>query len=87
MEKTFFVENIKCGGCESTIKKALLKIPNIEDVTVNINNGSVTISGDANRTAVLSKLRSLGYPETGNNSVLVKAKSYISCAIGKVNHG
>jgi copper chaperone len=85
MEHIFIVENIKCGGCESTIRKALLKIPNVEDVSVSFENGAVRVKGDADRTAILTRLYDLGYPEKGHNSVLVKAKSYVSCAIGKVN--
>ena len=85
MGYTIYVENIKCNGCESTIKKALLKLPNVKDVSVSIESGAVEIKGDAYRTAVSSRLYSLGYPEKGHNSTLVKAMSYISCAIGKVS--
>lgn len=85
MEHIFIVENIKCGGCESTIRKALLKMPNVEDVSVSFENGEVKVKGDADRTAILTRLYGLGYPEKDHNSILVKAKSYVSCAIGKVS--
>lgn len=85
MEKQFILENIKCEGCESTIKKALLKMPGIEDVAIDIAKATVTVKGNPDNSAVLSKLHSLGYPERGHNSMLIKAKSYYSCAVGKVN--
>jgi copper chaperone len=85
MEQIFAVENIKCGGCENTIRKALLKIPMVEDVSVNIQTGTIIITGGAERKPILEKLYELGYPEVGDNSFISKAKSYVSCAIGKVS--
>lgn len=85
MEKQFILENIKCEGCKGTIRKALLKMPGIQDAKVDIETGTVTVKGNPDSSAVLGKLYSLGYPEKGNNSLLVKAKSYFSCAIGKVS--
>ena len=34
---------------------------------------------------VLEKLNSLGYPPEGTSTGFQKAKSYVSCAIGKVS--
>jgi len=85
MERQFVLENIKCEGCEGTIRKALLKMPGVNDVTVDIDKGIVTVQGDPDPSAVASKLYSMGYPEKGNNSLLIKAKSYFSCAVGKAS--
>ena len=84
MEQLFAVENIKCVGCENTIKKALKKIPLVEDVAINIETGTIKITGAGERQLILDKLYELGYPELGDNSFISKAKSYVSCAIGKV---
>lgn len=84
MEQLFTVENIKCGGCENTIKKTLKKIPFVENIVINIESGIIKITGSAERQLILDKLYELGYPETGDNSFISKAKSYVSCAIGKV---
>lgn len=82
------VENIKCSGCANTIQKKLLKIDKVKDVSVDVENGNVVITGDADRDIIVNKLQELGYPEKGSNTVLHKAKSYVSCAIGKMkkNH-
>ncbi len=79
-----FVENIKCGGCLNSIKNALLKINGVTAVEIYKDEDKVCISGIAvEREVVLAKLSSLGYPQKGNNNLLSKAKSYVSCAVGK----
>ena len=79
------VENIKCGGCANTIEKAMLKVKNVDQVKINLENNTIVIIGEANRIEIITRLAELGYPEKGNNSILCKAKSYLSCAIGKMN--
>ncbi len=83
------IENLKCNGCASTIRKGLLKFNEIEDVEIDIEKSTVEISFEGNQEHILkykSKLAGLGYPETGGNSNLSKAISYVSCAIGKVSN-
>lgn len=86
--RTIQIENLKCGGCANTIKKGLLKLDGITDVEINIETSEVQISTDDNELiiAVKEKLSSLGYPEVGeSNTVLKKAKSFVSCAVGRIN--
>jgi len=87
MEFTIEVENIKCGGCMNSIKNALLKIENIEEVQIDLETQTISVSGtnDFDNTLVTNKLTDLGYPEKGNNSFLSKSKSYVNCAVGKIN--
>ncbi|NHM07555.1 heavy-metal-associated domain-containing protein [Flavobacterium sp. CYK-4] len=79
------VENIKCSGCANSIQSALMKIAHVESVKVFHEQGIVVVTGDANREEILAKLKALGYPEKGNNTTFCKAKSYMSCAIGKMS--
>ena len=86
--KTIQVENLKCGGCASTIKKGLISIDGIETVDIAIETSEITIqSEDMDVVAsAIKKLSSMGYPQIGDpNSMLKKAKSYVSCAVGKIN--
>ena len=86
--KTVQVENLKCGGCASTIKKGLISIDGIETVDIVIESSEVTIQSDDEAVieSAIKKLSSMGYPQVGDpNSVLKKAKSYVSCAVGKMN--
>ncbi len=81
------IENLKCGGCAATIKKGLLSLDAVEEVTVDVENSIVSItSGKGNLEGVKEKLSKLGYPEVGDkNTVLHKAKSFVSCAVGRMD--
>jgi copper chaperone len=84
--ETFYVENIKCGGCSKSIKESLLKLTGVHEVEVYVEQGKVCVMGiGLNRFLLAEKLLSLGYPENGNNSFSTKAKSMISCLIGKAS--
>ena len=88
MEATIYVQNLKCGGCANTITKNVTAIENITNIKVNVEESSVTFNYDteAKLAEVKNKLQSLGYPEDGvANSIGSKAKSYVSCAIGKMS--
>ncbi len=79
-----FVENIKCAGCMNTIKTALLKLKGVTAVEIFKEEDKVCVSGIAvEKEMVLAKLSSLGYPQKGNNNLLNKAKSFVSCAVGR----
>lgn len=80
------VENLKCGGCISSVKKALTNIAGVKEVTVDLESGMIEVSGHADRVQLIEKLTGLGYPEVGSNNLLSKTKSYVSCAIGKMSH-
>ncbi len=82
------IENLKCNGCASTITKGLFKFEEIKNVDIDIKNSIVKISfygEDENIDKYKKKLSALGYPETGNNNTISLVKSYVSCAIGRVN--
>jgi len=89
MQTTYHVENIKCGGCASTIEKALLKIEGVTAVVVDPATQKVVVKYDDNHNEplVTRRLSELGYPlagtTTGLASARAKAKSLVSCAIGK----
>jgi copper chaperone CopZ len=80
-----FVENIKCGGCMNGIKNALLEFPGVKSVEIQLEEEKITLQGEKlNRAAYVKKMDGMGYPEKGNNTFFKEAKSYVSCAIGKV---
>ena len=81
------IANLKCSGCENTIKSKLLEIPGVTDVKVDHDEDSVSIkhSGISKRDIFTSKLHSLGYPEaTEENGLLLQLKSYASCMVGRM---
>lgn len=80
-----FVENIKCGGCINGIKNALSAFPGVKSVEIILDEEKVIIQGDRlEKSVFVTKMDGMGYPEKGNNTFLKEAKSYVSCAIGKV---
>ena len=81
------IENLKCGGCASTIKKGISAINGVLDVTVDVENSIVTIDSESvDINEIKTKLSHLGYPEVGDkNSILHKAKSFVSCAVGRMD--
>ena len=85
------VENIKCGGCAATIKKNILSDSRVNGVEVDIEEGIVIIdSSEDARDEYSVALLKMGYPETGTAEGIAaakaKAKSFVSCAVGKVDN-
>ena len=81
------IENLKCSGCAATIKKGLLAINTVSEVTVDVENSMVSVvSTPENRMMIKEKLSKLGYPEKGTkNTILHKASSFVSCAVGRID--
>ena len=88
MKTILEIQNLKCGGCESMIRKKLRKLPFVCNLEINFDNNTVSFDGlPPEETArVVLKLSELGYPVLNKkNSLGKKAKSYISCAIGRMS--
>ena len=84
------VENIKCGGCANTIKNRIAELDGVSAVDVDIAGGIVSVEGsDDTRATVSAKLLKLGYPESGTaegiKAAAAKAKSFVSCAVGRMS--
>jgi copper chaperone len=85
---TIEVDNLKCGGCATTIAKSLSSMAGVTQVTVDTEVKTVSFAGESTlRDAVAAKLKSLGYPEKGTahglEAGVASAKSYVSCAVGR----
>ena len=84
------VENIKCGGCAGTIRKKINALEGVNNTEVDIENGMVNIDANDNLHETLTaQLLKLGYPESGTAEGLAaakaKAKSFVSCAVGRMS--
>jgi copper chaperone len=89
MEHVIEVENIKCGGCANSITHSLQKLDGVSSVSVDIERGRVSIiAATGDREQLVAALLKSGYPEKGSTEGLqaakAKAKSFVSCAIGKL---
>ncbi|MBT8245388.1 MAG: heavy-metal-associated domain-containing protein [Winogradskyella sp.] len=87
METCFTIQNLKCGGCANTIVTELSKIEGVSNVIVNNDTKVVSLNFDTETQLerVTKRLSNLGYPLIGkNNSLPKKAKSFVSCAVGRM---
>ena len=88
MEALINIQNLKCHGCAHTIITQLSKLKGISEVEVNNETNEVSFSYTSELEFEISKkkLSDLGYPMQGEtNSLPKKAKSFVSCAIGKMS--
>ena len=87
MTTTLKIQNLKCGGCAHTIISKLNALEGIQNVSVDTESNSVSFESELtteveSATKLLSKL---GYPINGDtNSIGKKAKSFVSCAVGRM---
>ena len=91
MKQTFEVLNVKCGGCASTLTKSLKEEFGDVEVNLDVHPRQITLDiQDEQKEALKLKLRGLGYPLSddelsGFQKATTTAKSFVSCAIGKMN--
>ncbi|MEP7197906.1 MAG: heavy metal-associated domain-containing protein [Saprospiraceae bacterium] len=83
------IQNLKCGGCAARITKNLSAIQGIREVFVNTDTDSVSFQteNESILPQVELSLTKMGYPKVEDaNSLLLKAKSFVSCAIGRIDN-
>jgi len=88
MKKSFEIQNLKCGGCANTIRKNVAQIEGIQQIEIDVEQHLVQFEAvdEAQANQVKEVLLKIGYPVVGSsNSVLTQAKSFVSCAVGKMS--
>jgi len=88
MKNILEIQNLKCGGCANTIVTQLSKLDGISEVTVNNDTNEVSFNSntEVEIESAKNKLSDLGYPVVGDtNSLPKKAKSFVSCAVGRMS--
>lgn len=86
MKQTIKIQNLKCSGCAHTIKTKLEDLSGVNMVEVMVDDNEVIINSDSENIFLTAKqnLKLMGYPEeTEENTIVTKAKSFVSCATGK----
>jgi len=87
MKTTLQIQNLKCGGCGHTVTTKLSTLDNISNVSVDVDNDSVSFDyiDENDLENAKNKLLALGYPVVGEaNPLSAKAKSFVSCAVGRM---
>jgi copper chaperone CopZ len=91
MKQTFQLENVKCGGCANTLKRKLKERYGEIEVNLDMFPREITLDINPDIVAELgAALKKLGYPFSSERLGFVdtgttKAKSFISCAVGKID--
>ena len=92
-KQTFEVLNVKCGGCASALKKKLFE--QFGEVVVDLEKQPRQITLEIREEQQIDELRTalkqIGYPMVSEEMGFVeagsvKAKSFISCAMGKIDN-
>ena len=86
-QTTLHIQNLKCGGCANTITTRLSELKGISEVNVNNDTDAVSFNYNSENelTKAVNLLSSLGYPVEGEaNPLTKKAKSFVSCAVGRM---
>ena len=89
METTFYIQNLKCGGCAKTISSKLKDLEGIEHVEVVLEDSAVRLAHEEalGIEKIQEQLSKLGYPtQEMDNSLLAKARSVVSCASGRIKN-
>lgn len=90
MKTELILQNLKCEGCASTILKTAVSIEGISNPKINSSKSLLTVDFMSHNALMklYLKLASIGYPVEGEtNTIIDKAKSYVSCALGKFSSG
>jgi len=89
MKTQIIIDNLKCHGCANTIRRELSREAGVTAVEISHEDNMVCITheGDEDRRAhYVGILKRLGYPEKGTGKTVDNLRSYVSCAIGRINH-
>ena len=87
--KRFKVLNVKCEGCARTLKEGLQDQFGEIEVDLELMPREIVVFNDnIDEVALREQLKKLGYPMADDDlgfveDVGAKAKSFVSCAIGK----
>lgn len=91
MIQTLQVENVKCGGCASTLKKKLEPLFGEVEVNLEVQPRQITLEIDEEQMdALKTALHEIGYPLSSEHlgfvdSASTKMKSFVSCAVGRMD--
>jgi len=62
-----------------------MKLQGVDKVDIDKETEIISVAGNTEKSILIHTLSGLGYPEKGKNNLLKKARSYVSCGVGKMN--
>ncbi|MCC9622719.1 cation transporter [Thalassospira sp. MA62] len=58
------VENMTCGHCANAVTKAAQSVDGVNDPTVDLKSGELSLSGTPDAAALIAAIDKAGYPAT-----------------------
>lgn len=85
MDTTLYLDNIKCHGCAHSISSKLEELK-VNQHQIDVENGAIQMEYDTEEQleSIKKVLKKLGYPERDQSNLGDRAKSYISCLVGRI---
>ena len=59
--RTYAVEGMTCDHCVAAVTMEVAKVPGVSDVMVNLEQGTVTVTGDPSEQALAEAVDEAGY--------------------------
>ena len=56
MKNEYSIEGVKCGGCVAAVKERLLKLDNVDNVEINIQEKTIVVEGAASKEDLQTEL-------------------------------
>ena len=61
MKNEYSIEGVKCGGCAAAVKEELLKLDNVDNVEVNIQDKTVVVEGEVSKEDLQAALEGTNF--------------------------
>lgn len=61
MTTELMVSGMTCGHCETAVKNALKDVPGVQDVRVNLKDGTAAVEGQVDPQALVAAVTEEGY--------------------------
>lgn len=61
MKTELTVSGMTCGHCETAVKNALKDVPGVNNVLVDLKNGTAAVEGDVDAQALIAAVTEEGY--------------------------
>ena len=63
--RTYTVDGIHCSGCATKITSAVVSLEGVVDANVEVSEGTLKVSGEADEAAIRAAVADLGYQIAG----------------------
>lgn len=65
MNKTYKIQGMSCPHCKATVERVISGLDGVETVVVNLSDGTATVEGNPDDTAVADAVRAAGFEFVG----------------------